>query len=99
MSEAPMIQAMVWYREEDWQALVGLFSDVHLLPTSYDEWLVKANQNLETAKGSGDVVVKVYIDPDGFSAWCKKLGKKTDADARTQFAIDEVTRQHFGGKV
>lgn len=99
MSEAPMIQAMVWYREEDWQRLLEIFSDVHLLPATYEDWLIKANQNLETAKGSGDMVVKVYIDPENFSTWCDKRGKDFDADARTQFAIEEVTSQQFGGKI
>ncbi len=99
MSEAPMIQAMVWYREEDWQHLLNIFSDVHLLPTTYGEWLVKANQNLEKAKESGDVVVKVFIDPEVFPDWCKKRSKQADAEARTQFAIDEVTKQQFGGKI
>ncbi len=98
MAEAPMIQAMVWYREEDWQGLLDIFSDVDLLPATYEDWLSKANENLETAKKSGDVVVKVYIDPSNFSSWCAKRGKKLDAEARTQFAIEEVTSQQFGGK-
>ena len=98
MAESPMIQAMVWYREEDWDQLIEIFSDVDLLPTTFNEWLEKANQNLLVAEKSGDMVVKVFIDPEEFPAWCTKLGKKTDAESRTQFAIEKVTNQQFGGK-
>jgi len=94
-----MIQAMVWYREEDWDQLIGIFSDAHLLPTTFDEWLKKANQNLLVAEESGDMVVKVFIYPEEFSAWCAKLGKKADAESRTQFAIEKVTNQQFGRKI
>ena len=98
MSESPMIQAMVWYREEDWDQLIGIFSDAHLLPTTFNEWLDKANQNLLVAEKSGDMVVKVFIDPEEFRNWCIKHDRKTDAESRTQFAIEKVTKQQFGGK-
>ncbi len=31
----PMVQAMVWYRQEDWDTLKTLFADADLLPETY----------------------------------------------------------------
>ncbi|MDH3346628.1 MAG: hypothetical protein OEM02_00810 [Desulfobulbaceae bacterium] len=99
MSEAPMIQAMVWYREEDWNRLMEIFVDRHLIPQTFKEWEEKALENVEKAKLAGDTPVKVYIDPEPFLGWCKNKKVSPDADARTTFALEVVTLQQFGEKV
>ncbi len=98
MSETPMIQAMVWYRREVYLKLLEIFVDYKLLPTTYDEWLGKAEENKKNAEESGDTVVKVFIEPDSFPAWCKLQGKAPDKEARTEFAIQVVMSKQFGDK-
>lgn len=61
-NQAPCIQAMVWYKEEDWDALMELFPDSHLLPPSYKDWIGRAEEMKIKVEASGDVVIKVYID-------------------------------------
>jgi hypothetical protein len=96
--QSPAIQAMVWYKEEDWDTLMKLFTDSHLLPKNYADWLVRAEEMVEKVKESGDMVMKVYIDPETFPAWCKEKGKEMDMNARTELAIEVATRQSFGPK-
>ncbi len=96
--QAPSIQAMVWYKEEDWDTLIGLFSDSHLLPASYSEWLKKSEEMVKKVRSSGDVVMKVFIDPLTFPAWCQEKGKAMDKHARTELAIEVATEQSFGPK-
>lgn len=98
-ASAAMIQAMVWYRPEDWDALMKIFTDTHLIPPTYEEWEKRAEQNRQAVKADGDVVMKVYVDPVTFPAWCEKKGMAPDAEARTTFAIEVVTKQQFGDKV
>ncbi len=98
-NQAPSIQAMVWYKEEDWDTLMKLFTDSHLLPQSYADWLPRAEEMVKKVEGSGDVVMKVYIDPETFPAWCKEKGKEMDMHARTELAIEVATQQSFGPKV
>ncbi len=99
MTDAPGIQALVWYKEEDWQQLRELFSDSHLLPVKYADWLARAEANEKSVRESGDIVIKVFIDPVTFPAWCKKKKRKLDAESRTLLAIEVATQQQFGDKV
>ena len=98
-NQEPSIQAMVWYKEEHWDALIKLFADSHLLPKKYSDWLQKAEEMVKKVESSGDVVMKVFIDPDTFPAWCKEKGKEMDMHARTELAIEVATQQNFGPKV
>ncbi len=96
--QEPAIQAMVWYKEEDWGALMETFSDSHLLPKSYQEWLLRAEEMKKKVEGEGDLVMKVFIDPETFPAWCREKGREMDSNARTELAIEMATRQSFGPK-
>lgn len=92
-TQEPAIQAMVWYKEEDWETLIKLFSDSHLLPKSYGDWLARAEEMVKTVEGSGDVVIKVFIDPETFPAWCKEKNREMDSKARADLAIEVATEQ------
>lgn len=94
-TQEPAIQAMVWYKEEDWDTLMKLFSDSHLLPKSYSDWLTKAEEMVKKVEGSGDVVMKVFIDPETFPAWCKEKNREMDSNARAELAIEVATQQSF----
>lgn len=91
----PMIQAMVWYKEEDWDQLISLFSDAALLPKSYSDWLARAEEKREEVQAGGDTVIKVFIDPETFPQWCADKGLPMDAEARSQLAIEVAQAQSF----
>ncbi|MCK5071692.1 MAG: hypothetical protein KAR01_14155 [Desulfocapsa sp.] len=97
-NQGPAIQAMVWYKEDDWDPLMELFTDTHLLPKSYADWLPRAEEMVKKVEGSGDLVMKVYIDPETFPAWCKEKGREMNSDARAELAIEVATQQSFGPK-
>ncbi|MEN8188467.1 MAG: hypothetical protein ABFS19_01375 [Thermodesulfobacteriota bacterium] len=94
----PSIQALVWYKEEDWDTLMELFPDSHLLPKTFSQWLVRAEQMIEKVQKDGDIAIKVFIDPVTFPAWCRERGKEPDMEARTQMAIEVATRHQFGDR-
>jgi hypothetical protein len=93
------IQAMVWYKEEHWDTLTKLFTDSNLLPKSYADWLTRAEKMQKKVEASGDIVMKVFIDPETFPAWCKDKGREMDSNARAELAIEVATHQSFGPKV
>lgn len=95
-TQPPMVQAMVWYREEDWDTLITLFADSHLLPKTYGDWLSRAEEMKARVQATGDIVIKVFIDPETFPAWCAQKGLKMDAEARSQLAIEMAQAQSFG---
>jgi hypothetical protein len=89
----PAIQALVWYREEDWDVLKNMFADGEMLPKTYGDWLKRALEMQEKVQAAGDAVVKVTIDPETFPQWCEKKGLPMDAEARSQLAIEAVQAQ------
>ena len=91
----PMVQAMVWYKEEDWETLRDMFADTHLLPLTYEDWLQRAEAMKDQVQAAGDAVIKVYIDPETFPQWCEKKGLEMDAEARSQLAIEMAQAQSF----
>ena len=90
---SPMIQAMVWYKEEDYAKLLSLFDDAELLPPVYQDWLVRAEEKKSEVEAAGDQVIKVFIDPETFPQWCEERKMLLDAEARSQMAI-EVAQAH-----
>lgn len=84
--------SMVWYRESDYDALLKIFVDAGKLPRSFLQWQDAAEQGRKRQLREGKVVVKAYIDPNTFPAWCAANGCNVDADGRTKFANAEAYR-------
>ncbi len=91
----PSVQAMVWYREEDWETLIAMFADAEMLPRTYEAWLERAHEMQEKVQAEGDAVIKVYIDPETFPKWCKEKDLPMNAEARAQLAIEVAQTQTF----
>lgn len=91
--QQPSLQAMVYYKEEDWDTLMNLFTDAEKLPKTYHDWYQRAEKIKGEIEKSGDVVFKVFIDPQTFPKWCAEKGLPMDSEARSQLAI-EVAQTH-----
>ncbi len=91
----PMIQAMVWYKEEHYAQLLTLFDDAELLPRTYQDWLVRAEEKKAEIEAGGDQVIKVFIDPETFPEWCKEKNLPLDADSRSTLALEVAKAQTF----
>ncbi len=91
----PSVQAMVWYKKEHWDTLKEMFEDGDMLPPTYEEWLKRAEAMKDQVQAAGDAVIKVFIDPDTFPAWCEKKGLPMNSEARSQLAIEVAQEQSF----
>lgn len=91
----PMVQAMVWYKKEHYNALLEIFDDAELLPPTYEDWLPRAEEMKIKAEEQGDQVIKVFIDPETFPEWCEKRNLPKDANSRSQLAIEVAQAQSF----
>ncbi len=92
-NQQPMIRALVWYKEEDWDVLMNMFPDRDLMPVSYGDWLARADELMEKVQAEGDIALKVFIDPLTFPQWCREKGLEMDAAARTELAMEVATKQ------
>jgi hypothetical protein len=91
-----LITGMVWYRAEDYDAILGIMADGHKLPRTFVEWRMKAEAGEKQRRRLGETVVRAYIDPETFPDWCRARGLNIDAQARMQFAA-LVAKEHAGG--
>lgn len=89
------IQAMVWYKEEDWDTLLDLFVDTELLPQNYHDWSERAESKKIEVEAAGHQVIKVFIDPVTFPGWCKEKKMEMNSEARAQLAIEVAQAQSF----
>lgn len=91
----PMLQAMVWYKEEHYRQLLSIFDDAELLPPTYEAWLARAEEKKSEVEAAGDQVIKVFIDPETFTEWCEKKNLPKDANSRTELALEVAQAQSF----
>ncbi len=91
----PMIQAMVWYKEEHYTQLLTLFDDADLLPRTYQDWLARAEEKKAEIEENGDQVIKVFIDPETFPEWCEEKNLPMDANSRSTLALEVAKAQSF----
>ena len=91
----PMLQAMVWYKEEHYNRLLDLFDDAELLPKTYADWLVRAEEKKAEVEAAGDQVMKVFIDPETFPAWCAEKNMPKDANSRAELALEVARERSF----
>lgn len=94
-ARSPMLKAMVWYKEEHYRPLLAIFDDAELLPPTYEEWRVRAEEKKTEVEAAGDQVLKVFIDPDTFSEWCDKKNLPKDANSRTELALEVAQARSF----
>lgn len=91
----PMLQAMVWYKEEHYSRLLDLFDDAELLPKTYADWLVRAEEKKAEVEAAGDQVMKVFIDPETFPEWCAEKNMPKDANSRAELALEVARERSF----
>src|SRR5258708_1091568 len=83
-----------WYRREDWNAVLAIFVDREKLPSTYQQWLRRAEKAEREFGRKGTIAERIYLDPALFSRWCADRGLKIDAAARMSFAAEAVARKH-----
>lgn len=77
---------LVWYRQENYAAILQIMTDAANLPATYTDWLKHAEQTEQRLKSQGHITVKAYIDPATFPGWCRTRGLNIDAKARMDYA-------------
>jgi hypothetical protein len=84
---------IAWFREEDYAAAQLLFKPTNYLPP-WEEWLKRAQELESLSQAQGLIVERVYIDLDTFPDWCDRNGKRIDAQARIDFAVEFVAKKY-----
>src|SRR3981081_4963790 len=81
----PPCTALPWYARGDYPALLELVSDPDMLPATYDAWLERAERTERQMQKAGFGVVRIWIRPIAFAAWCKERNVSRNQDDRLTF--------------
>lgn len=96
MDEKPLsirVTGIVWYRPEDYDAILRIMADRHVLPVDFHIWLMQAETGEKKLRRNGHTVVRAYIDPETFPEWCRRHDLNIDAEARMTFA-NSIAEEH-----
>ncbi|MGZ5861471.1 MAG: hypothetical protein ACXWI5_11665 [Croceibacterium sp.] len=85
---------IAWMREEDYPALVRIFEDGHMFD-SWEQWNERAEATEKKFQGDGVIVLRAYLDPATFPAWCAARDIAPGREARTRFGI-EFAEERYG---
>ncbi len=82
-----MRTGLVWYNERDYVAARKIMVDGAAWSETFASWQEKAEALERIYQQQGREVVRAFIDPAKFPAWCKAHGRgRIDLTARTLFA-------------
>jgi hypothetical protein len=77
--------SLPWYSRETYPRILALVTDRHSFASTYDQWLMAAENNELVAQQSGLTIRRVMIDPDAFAQWCGEQGMAPDRAARMAY--------------
>lgn len=83
-----------WYRPSDFDRIKSLLGQPDSIPATYEQWLIKVNKVIDLCERSGQIPIKVTIDPDELIAWCRIKNIPLDRIAQNLFA-SEVAKTQF----
>ena len=86
---------MVWYRAEDYDAILRIMTDRNKLPDSFHIWRMNAETGEKKLRREGHTIVRAFIDPETFPEWCRSRGLNINAKARMEFA-NLVAKEYAG---
>lgn len=78
-----------WFELEDYAELRALFTDGHLLPETFEQWLARAMAAEDVFRQQQLKVSRVLILPEPFCRWCRQRNCAPGHKARQLFA-DEL---------
>ena len=89
-----IITGVCWYTESQWARLKEIAADPERFESTFADWTAMAEAQLLPLQKAGIFPVKVLIDPDEFSAWCKERSRRNDASARAAYVSTRMRLAH-----
>ena len=78
-----------WYSRENYPGILGVVADRHNFASTYDQWLMAAENNELVARQTGLEIDRVMIEPEAFARWCAGKGIAPDSAARMSYVSEQ----------
>jgi hypothetical protein len=85
--------AIPWYSPEAYPEIVRLISPDGNQAMSYDEWVDRMVQLEGDLRLVGRLPVRVDVEPDALTSWCRETQRKLDAQAIGDFAAQRMAAE------
>jgi hypothetical protein len=81
--------ALPWYSRENYPGILAVVADRHNFASTYDQWLMAAENNELVARQAGLEIDRVMIEPEAFARWCAEKGAAPDSAARMNYVSEQ----------
>jgi hypothetical protein len=81
--------ALPWYSRENYPGILTVVADRHSFASTYDQWLMAAENNELVARQAGFEIDRVMIEPEAFACWCAEKGIAPDSTARRNYVSEQ----------
>lgn len=78
-----------WYSRENYPGILAVVADPHNFASTYDQWLMAAENNERVARQAGLEIDRVMIEPEAFARWCAEKGIAPDSAARRNYVLEQ----------
>jgi hypothetical protein len=78
--------AVAWLREKDWSEWRSIDPSI----PSYNLWSSKMREAICEAERRGIATMKVLIEPNLFTKWCRENGRPAHRYSRTEYAATRL---------
>lgn len=77
---------IAWFKNEStYRRALAIFTDSRDMPATYEDWRTLVQKELEEVKRVGNIALRVDLNPEAFTEWCKVHGFRPDSQGRTAF--------------
>ena len=90
----PVIIGVAWYSPSQWARLREVSTDPKQLEQTYQEWMAAYERTTRGLAAKGMLLRKVPIDVAELEKWCRERKKPIDGEARTEYVLEIVQRDH-----
>jgi hypothetical protein len=90
---------VAWFNDElTYRKALSIFTDAQNMPATFEDWKALVQRQCKEIRGTGNVALRVDIDPEAFADWCHSHGFLADSKGRVAFANHVELEYQITGK-
>ncbi|MEW6350614.1 MAG: hypothetical protein AB1646_16250 [Thermodesulfobacteriota bacterium] len=84
------VNAVAWYRPEQWHRLLEVSADRHELEDTWAEWYANATKFVLRMRSLGVKLLPFHVDVEELVRWCKERGLPIDGGSRSELVAQKI---------
>ncbi|MDN7913708.1 hypothetical protein [Burkholderia cepacia] len=80
--------SMPWISQGNYESFRKILIDGATLPIRYEEWRTHVQRRIDMLAAQGHAMVKVDVDPDLFTTWCRERSVPISSQSCSRYAME-----------